>query len=431
MSSFLPSHRLFGGLLVSMASAAALWAYFGHLDIVVTSTGKLVPTAYVQVSQPVESGVIKEVLVKDGSVVKAGQVLVRLDPVYADKDVESTYAEHLQLTLKLARINAELTGSPFTPGALGESKFSANHASFVAAASSEYAFRRQAYIAAKQDAQFSASRAASDLDSSLERRDKLAKTSPLAEEQAVMWERLNKAGFVSRAATADKLLSKFDLAGELSMQGKVVESARIVKTQAVLAVQRVDVEYRKSLAQEKSEAEAGLAKAKAELAKRVHRAAQTELRAPVDGIVSGLAIKTAGQVVQGGGVLLSLVPANEPLMFEGWLKNEDAGYVTPGMSLKVKLSTYPFQKYGWLEAEVVWVGADAETPDSMKNTAGEPLFYRLRGKLTAQALVRNGHNFPAKPGMQAVADIQIGERSPLEYLISPLKKVLLESAREK
>jgi hemolysin D len=440
MSSFLPTHRLFGLVLVSMAVSGAAWGAFGHLDIVVTATGKLVPTNYVQVSQPVESGVVKEVLVKDGSVVSAGQVLVRLDPLYTAKDVESAYAERIQLGLRLVRINAELSGSPFMPADISAFVGADSQSSIVllssfetlkAASAAEYSSRRQAFLASKHDAQFTEARAEADLSSAEARLEKLSKTSPLAAEQAEMWARLHKEGFVSRAATADKLLAQFDLDGELSMQRRIVESARLARSQASLSSQRVDTEYVKMLSQEKSEVEAALAKVKAELEKREHRAAQTVLRAPVAGMVSGLALKTAGQVVQGGGALLSLVPLNEPLMFEGWLKNEDAGYVTPGMPLNVKLATYPFQKYGWLEGEVVWVGADAETPETMRNASGEPLFYRLRGKLKAQAINRDNKTFPAKAGMQAVTDIQIGERSPLEYLTSPLKKVLLESAREK
>jgi hemolysin D len=381
----------------------------------------------------VHSGIVKEVLVQDGTEVKAGQVLVRLDALPANKDVDATYAEHLQLSMALSRVQAELTNKPFTFHDVGHARDARPqvYASLLATTTSQHIARNQAYQASLQDAQYAALKADTDLQSAKERLAKLTKTVPLAAEQGVMWERLNKEGFVSRAATADKLLAQFDLAGELEMQRSVVASARTAQTQAVLARSRVNLEYQRTLTQEQTDTEINLTKVTAELAKREHRAEQTELRAPVDGTISGLSIKTSGQVVQGGAPLLSLVPKDEPLMFEGWLKNEDAAYITPGMHIKVKLATYPFQKYGWIEGEVTWVGADAETPETMRNTAGEPLFYRLRGALRTQALERSGKLFAGKPGMQAVADIQIGNRSPLEYLTSPLKKVLLESAREK
>lgn len=147
--------------------------------------------------------------------------------------------------------------------------------------------------------------------------------------------------------------------------------------------------------------------------------------------MTNVARTQVGQVVPSGTTLLEVVPRDEPLMLEGWVRNEDAGFVVPGMPVKVKLAPYPFQKYGLLEGTVQWVGADSETPESMRNVAGELLFYRVRVVLNAQQLERDGKVFEARPGMQAVADIQVGRRSLFEYLTSPLKKTVLEAARER
>jgi HlyD family secretion protein len=176
---------------------------------------------------------------------------------------------------------------------------------------------------------------------------------------------------------------------------------------------------------------ADLASAEAEAAKRTHRLQQTTLTAPVAGTVNGLAALAVGQVVSSGSTLLTVVPQGEALRLEGWLRNEDAAYVTPGMPAKVKAAAYPFQKYGWVEAEVFWIGVDAETPESMRNAQGEPLFYRVRFDLKRQTLTRDGQAYALKPGMQAVGDIQIGKRTLFEYLTSPMRKVLLEAGREK
>lgn len=433
MASFLPAHRMFNGILVTLAATVMLWAYFGHLDIIISASGKLVPQKYVQISQAIEAGRIKELLVKDGESVKSGQPLIRLDAVSADKDVDAILAEYVQLTISQLKLKAELANQPFiVPAKLeGIKDYPSKYASLLATLSAQHLARLQAYDASIQDARYTKNKTDSDLQSALEKLSKLSRSVALVNEQGVMWDKLSKEGFVARAAVLDKLLPQTDLKGELDMQKSLVESAKTASIQAKLALDRVTLEYRRTLTQEQSEQALNLQKITAELAKREHRATQFELKAPTDGVISGINIKGIGQVVQSGAPLLSLVPKNEPLIFEGWLKNEDAGYVTPGMPIKVKLATYPFQKYGWLTGEVTWVGADAETPETMRNSAGEPLFYRIRGLLHSQSLKRNEQLFQSKAGMAAVADIQIGDRSPFEYLTSPLKKVILEAAHEK
>lgn len=201
--------------------------------------------------------------------------------------------------------------------------------------------------------------------------------------------------------------------------------------QASAGLLRVQTEYQKALQVERAQVLAELSKVKADLSKAEHRIALSELRSPVAGVVNSLAVKTPGQVVQAGAALLTVVPENESLIAEVWVRNEDAGLVSPGMPVKVKLVAFPFQKYGWIEGEVRWIGADSETPEFMRNTAGETLFYRARIALNRQQLTRDGKQFQAKPGMQVVADIQLGERTLLEYLTSPLKKTVLEAARER
>jgi hemolysin D len=423
MVSFLPIHRLFGALMLLMIASFVTWACVGQLDIVVVASGKLVPSSFVKISQPVEAGAVKSIFVKDGDHVSAGQALVQMDSVFADEDVEAEKAETEQQHLKLARIAAELADAPFAPetGTLA----------LVQAVSSEYTLRREAYQTAIKDAGFAIAKADADYEAASAKLDKLLRTSPLAVEQAQIHQGLQAAALISRSATIDKLAASEDATGELITQRRVLLSAGFAKAQARSALEKVQTEYRKTLALEQSEAEGTLAKAQFELKKREYRADQLVLRAPTSGVVTGLTVRTEGQVLAAGATVLSLVPDSEPVIFEGWLKNEDAPYVVPGMVGKVKLVAYPFQKYGWTEGAVSWLGADSEVPDSMKNESGDPLFYRLRIKLDAQQLYRNGKAFPLKVGMQGQGDVQIGRRTLAEYLLSPVKKAILEAAREK
>jgi len=422
-TSFLPVHRLFIGVLAAAFLALVAWAALAHIDIVVNAQGKLVPASYVRVAQPVEGGAIRKVNVRDGQHVAAGDALVELDPLYAQEDVRSAETQRERLELQLARIDAELNGRPFSP--------SSGSADLRAAAVAEFDLRKQALAAALAEATAAEKRAASDLATAAERFRQAEQLLPLVSKQAQQQSALRAQGFVSDAAATDKDKELVAAKQELAAQQSALSAAQASLSQARSASTRVLADHRRQLAVERAQVLAELATLAADLSKREHRLSQLTLKAPVAGQVNGLAALTPSQVVQAGQTLLTVVPDGEKLRFEGWLRNEDAAYVAPGMSVKVKLAAYPFQKYGWIEGEVAWLGVDAETPESMRNAQGEPLFYRVRVELREQELVRDGQRYATKPGMQAVADVQIGSRTLFEYLTSPMRKTLLEAAREK
>lgn len=421
--NFLPVHRLFILSLAGAFFALLAWASLADIDIVVNAQGKLVPTSFVRVAQPAEDGVIRKVLVRDGQHVAAGAPLLELDPLYAAEDVRASETQHARLTLQIARIDAELSGSAFTP-VTGTTELRVQ-------ASAEFALRKQALAAALQESKAGEAKATADVEGAKERLRQAEDLFPLVEKQALQQRTLLSQGFVSEAAATDKEKELVASRQELAAQKNILASAEASLIQASSGAMRVLTDYRRQLAAERAQAAADLSALDADLAKRGHRLALTELKTHVAGQVNGLASLAAGRVVKAGEPLLTVVPDNEKLRFEGWVRNEDAAFVAPGMPAKVKLAAYPFQKYGWLEGEVSWLGVDAETPDSMRNAQGEPLFYRIRVDLRTQSLSRDGEQFETKPGMQAIGDVQIGSRTLLEYLTSPLRKTVLEAAREK
>jgi hemolysin D len=421
--TFLPVHRLFIGALAAAGAATVAWACLADIDIVVNAQGKLQPASFVRIAQPAEDGVVRAVAVRDGQDVTAGQLLVEMDPVYAREDVRSAEKQRERLTLQLARIDAELAGQPFAP--------SAGAADLRAAAVGEFTLRKQALAAALAEASAAEARATSDQATVSERLRQAEQLLPLVSKQAKQQDQLRAQGFVSDAAATDKDKELVAARQELAAQQSALRSAEASLAQARSAAARVLTDYRRQLAAERTQAGSELATLESDLSKRGHRLAQTELKAPAAGQVNGLAALAPGQVVKAGQTLLTVVPAGEKLRFEGWIRNEDAAYVAPGMPAKVKLAAYPFQKYGWVEGEVAWLGVDSEIPESMRNAQGEPLFYRVRIDLKAQALKRDDQRYDVKPGMQAVGDVQIGSRTLLEYLTSPMRKTLLEAAREK
>lgn len=397
-----------------------MWA---DIDTIVSAQGKLVPTSFVRVTQPPEDGTVRRVAVHDGQPVRAGETLVELDPLYAQEDVRTSESQRDRQRLVLARVDAELSNTPFVP--------KVGSAELRAAALVDYNLRKQSLAPALAEASAAEAKALSERTTVGERLQQAEQTLPLVSKQARQQSELRAQGFVSDAAATDKDKELVAARQELAAQRSALNAANAAVAQAQSSAARVLADYRRQLAAERAQAAAELATADSDVSKRGHRLSSMALKAPVAGTVNGLGGLAAGQVVKAGQSLLTLVPDGEKLRFEGWVRNEDAAYVTPGMPAKVKLAAYPFQKYGWAEGEVAWLGVDSETPESMRNAQGEPLFYRVRIDLKAQALLRDGQSYSVKPGMQAVGDVQIGKRTLLEYLTSPVRKTLLEAAREK
>ena len=160
-----------------------------------------------------------------------------------------------------------------------------------------------------------------------------------------------------------------------------------------------------------------------------------ELRAPHEGIVKELATHTVGTVVQPGTVLATLVPQQAPLKVEVWVSNEDVGFVRSGQPVKLKFAAYPFQKYGMAHGELKWVNADAQTEDPSRATAPDgatpPPRYKATVALYDTALVRDARRYELTAGMQTQAEILLGQRTVLQYLLSPVQRAWHEAGRER
>ena len=172
--------------------------------------------------------------------------------------------------------------------------------------------------------------------------------------------------------------------------------------------------------------------------KQLHRNTLLELKAPQAGIVKEIATHTSGTVVTPGTVLVTIVPADEPLIAEVQIKNADSGFITPNTPAKIKIASFPFQKYGLVEGEVAHFSADASDtvggrPEEINQEGRLAVTanYKAQIKLKHQHLKRDDQTFRLLPGMQVVAEIHLGSRSILEYLLSPVQKTVSEAARER
>jgi hemolysin D len=412
-----------------------VWAAIGQLDIIASAEGKLVPKAYVQVVQPADAGIVKEILVREGDRVSAGQVLLRMDPVDVQADDNAVRSQLALRALQLRRIEAELSGRPLV-------RRPEDPADLFRQVSAQYHDRRQAHLAAFQEAQATLSRSRHELESGEEELAKLEQTNPILKSQANSYAELGQEGYAPQVLVGDKRRAYVENEQDLRSQRAKLESLAAAVRAAEDQLKETTSRYQSDLQNERIEAVSDYEKLKQDQKKLDHKSALLELRAPRAGRVKDLSTHTVGTVVTAGMVLLSLVPENEPMVAEVMIRNEDVGFVRTGQRVRVKLAAYPFQKYGMIDGRVdeLWPDATSREPttrDSVTERADSPgnislsSVYKALITLDRQSLSWGSDPLSLVPGMQVVAEINEGRRTVLEYLLSPVQKTLSESARER
>lgn len=421
-----PPATLAHAVLLSVAALAALlllWAALAKLDIVASAEGRLVPRGYTKLVQPAQAGVVSAILVKDGDSVREGQVLLRLDARLASADTRAAESESALHRMTLRRVEAELAERPFVQRS-GEPSdlFAQVHAQWLA--------RRQSLQGTLAQENESLHRARADLRAAEQTRAKLTQTLPLARQAAEAYRKLVAEGFVGELAASDRLRDVIEKERDLDAQTAAVAGLQAATLHASARIANVRSQYRSQLEGERMETVMHVNRQAQELDKARTRATMLEIRAPHDGVVKDLAVTAPGAVVEAAAVLMNVVPVDEPLQAEVTLRNDDVGFVAIGQPVKLKVAAYPFQKHGLLEGRVALVSADATLP---RGNEQQPLTYRAQVQLSSSHLdsPAGDARLALSPGMAVVAEIHQGRRTVLEYLLSPLKKVAQEAARER
>jgi HlyD family secretion protein len=417
--------------LTAFLVIAAAWLVFGRVDIVAVASGKLAPRTSIKIVQPADGGRVSELLVREGDVVVAGQVLVRLDADLHEADLRALRSELTLRSLQLRRIDAELADAP-----LFRRSDDATDAFHRMAA--QHRANRAAYEDALAQERAAVARIGQDLRAASAVLVKLERTVPIYRTMAERYATLQAEGFVSELFALERQRDRIEKEQDEAAQRYAVESLRANLAQAERRLAQVDSTYRQQLHVERAQAGSQRARIEEDLAKQLYRATAVELRAPQAGTIKDLATHTIGSVVSPGTILLTLVPAGEELQAEVQVRNIDVGFVHVGQSAKVKVGSYPFQKYGTIDGGVVHLSPDATESqprrDGAEDDAAHALAangYRARIGLAAQGLAFDNRTLPLTSGMQVEAEIRLGERSLLEYVLAPFQKAWHEAARER
>jgi len=411
-------------VIMALFCAALLWACVGQLDVVAVASGKTVTGGRTKVIQSVETAVVRRILVHDGQVVTQGELLVELDATATSAD--SKKAEEALINARLAALRATAL---VTALAAGEPPTMANHAGLPAdrfEATQQLAFSQfAAFAAKKQSLQAMVAQKQAELRTVESAIVPLEQYLEISRTRVADYEKLLEKSYVPRQEylqrKQERINAERDLAGQRSRKAEL--QSAIIGARQELSVTVTDT--RRQLLDEWRQAREQIQQYEPEFTKATQRDALMQLRAPVAGTVQQLAVHTVGGVVTPAQPMLSVVPENERLEVEATVLNKDIGFVRAGQRATIKVESFPYTRYGYIEGIVESVSHDAIQDEKLG------LVYQARVKMARTALVIDGVTVHLTSGMTLTAEINTGKRRVIDYILDPLKQGAGESMRER
>lgn len=370
-------------VLIALTIAAFLgWSHWSKIDQITRAPGAVIASSKTQVVQSQEGGVLESLEVREGDHVKRGDIVARLDQTQAESAFLESQAKKAGLLAGISRLRAEVFGTElsFDPVVYEYPAFIENQ--------KELFSKRQA--------------------SHREEVSALNSMADLINEELQLNRPLLKTGDVSKA---DVLRLERQLA---DMESQITN---------------VRNEYFREAQAELSKFEEELASVEQQLNQRADKLRQTELAAPVNGIVKNIAITTEGGVIRPGEEIMQIVPIDDDLIVEAKVTPSDIAFVQKGLPATVKIDAYDYTIYGDLDGTLTYISADTLQEQAKKD---EQPYYRIQVKTEGRRF--NGavnRDLEILPGMTAMVEIKTGSNTVLSYITKPLVKTLSESLGER
>lgn len=383
-------------LLMTAATLAAFlgWAAFFDLEEITRAQGKVIPVSREQVVQSLDSGILHEMKVREGQMVEAGEVLLLLDDSRAKPVYRESAEKALALAAQVARLRAEAYSTPLV------------FPKEVEAETQVVQRERQAYDARK--------RALNEQVDALKNSLKAVQASQQATQRELeLTQPLVRQGVISEVELLRLQRQLSDLnRQQADLQGQMVERRNRYLTDANAELVRLDSE---------------LSQTRENVLAREDALNRTVVRAPMKGVVKNIQITTLGGVVQPGQSILEIVPTQDEMLVEAYVKPAEVAFLKMGQPATVKLTAYDFNKYGSLDGVLEHLSPDTLKDERNRRQGSLPEleegFYRIMVRIREGEHVRSGLKVVPMPGMTAMVEIRTGHKSVLEYLFRPLQNV--------
>lgn len=405
-------------LLVALVVAAIVWASVFEVDQIVTARGKLVTAQPNIVLQPLETAQISQLNVQPGQVVKKGQVLAVLDPTFITADLTQAQDRLKSLNAEVGRMEQELTGRPTGGGQNEDERLQAQL----------HTERLASYQARLLQLDANIDRIQASMVTNQHEAQSLAERVASLREIEAMNEKLTQQQFQSSMRLLESRQQRQEVERDL-----VAARSRSTELNKQLAEARAERDaFQREWRQKTTEALVAARRERDNVAEQVKKAERRssliELTAPVDAVVQEVAARSKGSIIREAEPLVTLVPVGEALQAEVEISAKDVGYVKLNDPVRLKIDAFPFQKHGLIKGSLDKLGQDAFTRTENNTESGA--YYLGRAALQHNELRNLPRNAPLVPGMTLSAEIVVGQRTVMSYVMYPVIRGLTEAARE-
>lgn len=404
-----------GGLLAS---------YFCQVDVIVEGSGKLVSVNQNIVMKPLDRSVIKSIDIKVGQVVKKDQLLMSFDPSINKAEEERIRSELSSVRAQYDRWYAEFREQKYAPAGNINQNERWQKAIYQ---------QRQSFFKEKLRAyDESVKRLEANIKTTSDTITKQRERFKAMDEISKMYENLHQRQAATKKDLLEIRMSRMQLEADITELENSIRESEHQKESTLAERQTFIMEWKKDISEQLVTADQARTSLQKSLDKVMRLNEYIELRAPCEAIVHEIASFPVGSAVREAEALITLVPIDCEIELEAEIPAKDIGRVKVGDSVRVKLNAFPFQKHGTLSGELRNISEDTFQKDNVRQenekiSAGA--YYRARIPLKGK--LRNIHsNFRLIPGMEAQAEIKVGTRRVIEYIIHPLVKSLDEAIRE-
>lgn len=429
-----PKQRLVLWLLAGLMAALAIALAVAKVDMVVAANGKIITSDSQIVVQPLETSVVRSVVVKAGERVKAGNVLATLDPTFSEADAAELSAKLRNLNATYARLEAELAGVEYDPKSPNAEQLTQREI---------FRKRHEEYAAKLASSVKKAEQYKADLASHQVAAGGLAGQVKLIGEQQRMYEGLVAQNLASKVKLLDTSQRLLEAKGRLdtNLGGQHELTAQIAG--ALAECDAFIHEWERKLSEEMAQTRGERDSVVARLSKAQLRHELSVLRAPADATVLEVADRPAGSVMREAETLMRLVPADVPLIAELQIDTRDVARLHVDDPVMLKFEALPWQQFGVAYGRLLSLTPDVIPDQNATETAENMSASEMKSQMRQSAIhyrgrvavIRTGfRNMPEglalRPGMRLVGDIKVGRRSVLEYVLNPITRVIDESLRE-
>jgi HlyD family secretion protein len=393
--------RLLAGGISLLFFGTLTWAAVSKVDEVATAQAEVIPSSRVQPVRALSGGLLREIKVKNGDQIRKGDPLIALDPKLSEAEYQRLKQLVKMKEQTLTRLEAERSGQAQATTAIQDQ--------LLASRLQEFNTRRD-MAAAEARKQTGVIRAAQAELKGLKVSLSVANT------KTASMAFLSEQGAVPRFDYLDTQNQVATLESQIAAKEQEIYQAQQSYTAAQKEIARLGADRQKEVLTEIDQHQQELASLTGQLAQAEEQRKRETLSAPIDGTVYNVKVVKSGATVQSGEELLSIVPKGEELILDAKVLNRDVGFVKPGMEVKVKLETFPYQEFGLVKGTVVSISPNAVTDEKLG------LVYSSRIRLEQSSVQVKGNTVPLSPGMAATAEIVTRQKTVLSFLLEPVMK---------